>query len=355
MKILHVAETAKGGVGSFLDELIPLQCIQLGSENILAIVPAEHRSQLSSVSDKNLSVFPRSSRSLRAIYELRRQIVVTIREFRPDILHLQSTFAGVIGRTGWSRIAQCPIIYNPHGWAFEMWPSGPKRMAAAAVERLLARRCDRIVAVSEAERGQAIAVGLPSEKLTVVRNGIATAQPQVDRARWMDDRTKVLFLGRLDRQKGYDTLVGIAARNTERIAVRVVGAAVASMPTAARSPANVDHLGWLDRGEITRHLKACDVVAMPSRWEAFGLVAIEAMRASKPVIAFAVGGLPEVIEDRVTGHLIPAGDAAEFERMLLSKSPSEWRAFGPASQRRFQDRFTSQRMADELLKIYASI
>ncbi len=352
MRVLHVAETAKGGVGTYLDELMPLQIEKLGGSNVMAIIPSEHRAQLPSVGDDHLRLFRRSSRSLAAFIDLRRQFKMVLRDFRPDIVHLHSTFAGVIGRSAIVSKWQARLIYTPHGWPFEMWPSGIARRGAALAERILSRRCEKIVAVSEAERGQGLAAGIAGDKIRVVLSGISAEPPRTATAEWDDERLKVLFVGRLDRQKGIDTLMGIVARHAGRIAMRIIGDSVVSNTTENLSAPNVEHLGWLGRSEVSAQMQACDVLAMPSRWEALGLTALEAARVGKPTLAFAVGGLPEAIETGITGRLVPANDAAAFEQALLSETRERWRQMGMAARDRFERLFTSARMADELSKVY---
>ena len=352
MRVLHVAETAKGGVGTYLDELIPLQIEKLGAPNVTAIVPGEHRTQLPSVGDDNLLLFGRPRRSLTALLDLRRQLKTALQDYRPDIVHLHSSFAGAIGRVviGTGR---AKVIYTPHGWPFEMWPSGLKRRAAAQAERMLAARCDRIVAVSDAERRQGIAVGLEGQKIAVVLNGISIEPPRCPSASWDDERLKVLFVGRLDRQKGIDTIISIASRHDDSLVLRIIGASVVSNSKQRIAASNVENLGWLDRSDVHAQMQVCDVVAMPSRWEGLSITALEAMRAGKAIVAFAVGGMPEAIEDGITGRLAPAGKSAAFERALLSGTSEGWRQMGVAARHRFERLFTSERMADQLLQIYS--
>jgi glycosyltransferase involved in cell wall biosynthesis len=352
MKILHVAETAKGGVGSYLDELIPLQALHFGQSRVRAIIPTQHRAQLPSLSNDQLFMFDRPDRSVRTLRQLRSCVMNALAEFNPDILHLHSSFAGLIGRLPLRRHSTHKIFYNPHGWGFEMWATGPKRYVVASVERLLAGRCNRIIAVSEAERIQAIHAGLPAERMAVVVSGISDRR-RGGAAEWVDTRLKVLFVGRLDRQKGIDTLARIARRHETEIAVRVIGGSVVGHSRADLSSSNIEYLGWLPRSEIDAHMRACDLVAMPSRWEALGISAIEAMRSSKPVLAFAVGGLPEVVEDTVTGRLVEAGNVSLFEQALLSGTLDDWALMGHAARQRFEQRFMSDRMAGELLSVYA--
>ncbi len=353
MRILHLAETCKGGVGTYLDELIPLQAEKLGAGNVFAIIPNEHRAQLPSVGDDHLLPFQRPARSLTAFLDLRRQYKSALREFRPTVVHLHSTFAGVIGRFGIDRRPSPRVFYTPHGWSFEMWPSGNRRRAAALAERLMARRCDTIVAVSEAERRQGLAVGIPAEKIRVVLNGISAQSCDPGAANWDDQRLKVLFVGRLDRQKGVDTICAIASRHMDELALRIIGTSVVSKSDSAFASSNVEHLGWLKRGDVEAQIRACDVVAMPSRWEGLSITALEAMRAGKPIVAFAVGGLPEAIQDGSTGRLLPPENAAAFEVALLSGSRERWRQMGLAARHRFERLFTSARMADQLFRLYA--
>ncbi|WP_369781564.1 glycosyltransferase [Pseudomonas sp. WC2401] len=69
-------------------------------------------------------------------------------------------------------------------------------------------------------------------------------------------------------------------------------------------PSNARHIGWLTAEDLQSLYLTADILIVPSRWEGFGLVAVEAMRAGLPVIASNVGGLAEVVEDNATGILI---------------------------------------------------
>ena len=105
--------------------------------------------------------------------------------------------------------------------------------------------------------------------------------------------------------------------------LHVIGACVNEDRT--EEPAsNVNILGWLPRHAIDRYYAAADAVVMPSRWEGFGLVAIEAMRNGTAVIVSNRGALPELVEDGKTGHVfdLDEGDLGNLERLLrgLDKS-----------------------------------
>jgi glycosyltransferase involved in cell wall biosynthesis len=111
-------------------------------------------------------------------------------------------------------------------------------------------------------------------------------------------------------------------------------------------------LGWCNDKQIREQLAWADCVVIPSRWEGFGLVALEAMRAGRAVIASNVGGLPEVIDPGVTGWLVPPDDPSALRATLLSLGDEQLAAAGAAGRRHFVQRFTIERTADALLAVY---
>ena len=94
---------------------------------------------------------------------------------------------------------------------------------------------------------------------------------------------------------------------------------------------------------------------LASRWEGFGLVALEAMRAGKPVVASRVGGLPELVEDGVTGRLAPAVSATLLAQALLQDDPDTLVRMGAAGRLRYATAFTAARMNADLLALYADL
>jgi glycosyltransferase involved in cell wall biosynthesis len=101
-------------------------------------------------------------------------------------------------------------------------------------------------------------------------------------------------------------------------------------------------------------MMAMDVFAMPSLWEGFGLVFLEAMAAGKPVVSTAVSAIPEVVQDGVTGLLVPPREAESLARAILAllTDPARARCMGEAGRVRLQERFTEERMIDEIEHLY---
>jgi glycosyltransferase involved in cell wall biosynthesis len=202
-----------------------------------------------------------------------------------------------------------------------------------------------------------VAAGIGRERLALVHNGISTQrQPSDGRpVVWDSQRTKVLFIGRLDRQKGCDLLIEAARQLGELVDVRMIGSPVVGKHDNLQLPPNVSLLGWMGRAQIEAHLEEADLVVIPSRWEAFGLVAIEAMRAAKPLVAFRVGALPEIVEDGVTGLLCEPASVAGLATALQQASKLNLPAMGRRGHERFMRLYDVQRTHQTLRQLYLGL
>ena len=356
MKVLHVAESIKGGVGTYLNQIVPLQVRDLGPEAVRVLVPEQHAVQIPAIPSGIVRTFDRPARSPGSLFGLARAVRRAVREFRPDVIHAQSTFAGAVVRTLMALQPRRPrIVYCPHGWVFDVGSSAGKQKVAALAERAMAPLCDTIVAISDYEARQALRFGIPGHLLRVVSNGISAEVAGQAPFPWHDARLKILFVGRLDRQKGFDILLEAIEGLDDDVAVRVVGEAIQRGAGRAVTPPNVEMLGWRSEAEIDALMRASDLVVMPSRWEGFGLVAAEAMRAGVPVLAAAVGGLPEIVVDGVTGALFPREDAGRLRELLLDSTPAARARQGAAGRERFLRSFTCERTHDGLMAIYRDL
>ncbi|MFT4115747.1 glycosyltransferase [Bradyrhizobium sp.] len=357
IKVLHVAETIRGGIASYLNELHPKQEASFGADNVHYVVPSDHRGDLA-VDDTQMTTFERSGRSVSGLFQMLRASLQAIDTFRPNVVHLHSSFAGLVLRPALAARPQAPsVIYCPHGWAFSRETGRLSHKVAKAAENLLARTTDRIICISGDEYNEAVRAGIPADRLTLVHNGISKTrpEPQPVAAMWPSKKAKVLFIGRLDRQKGYDLLIEAARRLEDVLDVRIVGASVVNKFEGPAIPSNVTLLGWLDRREIEAHLEAADLVVIPSRWEAFGLVALEAMRAAKPILAFRTGALPEIVVDGVTGALcepVAAGPLAEGFRRILE---FDLKVLGHRGYDRFKQFYDVQKTHHQLQQVYADV
>ena len=357
IKLLHIAETIRGGIASYLNDLHPQQQASFGAENIHYVVPSDHRGDLA-IDDAQMTTFERSGRSVSGLFHMLRASLQAIDSFRPDVVHLHSSFAGLVLRPALAARPQAPsVIYCPHGWAFSRETGRLSHQVSKAAERLLAPTTDRIICISADEFNEAVRAGISTDRLTLVPNGISMTRPEPPpvAAIWPSKKTKVLFIGRLDRQKGYDLLIEAARLLEDVLDVRIVGASVVNKFDGPPVPANVTLLGWLDRRDIETHLEAADLVVIPSRWEAFGLVALEAMRAAKPILAFRIGALPEIVVDGVTGVLCAPVTAAELVQGFRRALDLDLKVLGHRGYERFKQYYDVQKTHRQLRQVYMEV
>lgn len=352
MRILHVAESVKGGCGTYLNQIVRVQRADPAIGEVHAVLPEAHLVQVPDIVPAQRTLFAGQGRSPGSLAALWRATAQQVEALAPDCIHLHSTFAGAVGRIGLALGRnRPPVVYCAHGWAFDMAGPRIRRSVMGLAERVLAHGCEGVIAISEHERRQGIAAGIAPERIVTVLNGLADAPapppPQPGGPR------RVLFIGRLDRQKGFDILLRATEGLGHRLALRALGAAVVGDQAlgAAERP-DVALLGWCDEARIRQELAWADLVVIPSRWEGFGLVALEAMRAGRAVLATRVGGLPEVIEDGRTGWLVPPEDPAALRAALLSLGDDELVRAGAAGRQRFVRHFQIERTAAALSAVY---
>ena len=114
-------------------------------------------------------------------------------------------------------------------------------------------------------------------------------------------------------------------------------------------------LGWIGDDVLHSLYRIADLTVVPSIYEPFGLVALEAMRMGKPVIASSVGGLKEVVVNGSTGILVPPGDVSELRAAILRPSATELADMGARGRERFDRNYRIERVNEELHDLYAGV
>lgn len=356
LRVLHVAETIRGGIATYLNELHPYHSGIYGSGQIRYVVPEDHRDDLRGIDESNIVGFARTGRDLASLWSMTKATCAAVREMRPDIVHLHSTFAGMVLRPILKALfPRTHLIYCPHGWAFLREASALSHGVTKIVERLLAPLSSRIICISTCELEAGLRAGIAADKLTLVHNGISRERPARVASTWDDRRTKVLFVGRLDRQKGYDLLLEAARLLEDKIHVRMIGSTVVEKSRPLDLPSNVEIRGWQSHSTIEAQLDEADLAVIPSRWEGFGFVALEAMRARKAVVAFSIGALPEIVEDGVTGILCWPVTAQTLADALMRATQAPIADMGAAGHARFLQNFLIEGMQGKLLEVYSEV
>ena len=216
-------------------------------------------------------------------------------------------------------------VYCAHGWAFTQQVSLPVKKLYTSVERFLARRTDALVSISFSELDAAVKAKVVAPLHRVIYHGIPRRKEPSPVPVSVDaSRTNFVFIGRFDRQKGLDLLLdAFADSRLSHVDLWVIGGATLGHRYVIPDQPNIKLIGWVANAHIDDYIRCFDAVIVPSRWEGFGLIALEAMRNGKPVLASRTGGLAELLIDRVNGRLFNPGDVEDLIRVLLEMSQSK--------------------------------
>ena len=240
------------------------------------------------------------------------------------------------------------------------------RLWSRYVVRTSVRSADRIVALSRLERDWLAGLGAPRERIHVIPPGIDVGEFAALPARLKPaEEPVILFVGRLSaQQKGLGTLVRAFAKVPRgfRSRLRLVGAdwgGLDSTLALARSlgvSERVEALGAVSRERLVEEYASAELLVLPSRFDSFPVVVLEAMAAGLPVVATRVGGVPEAVEEGKSGLLVPPEDPAalaEGIRTVLADPELRVR-FGAAGRERAA-RFDWSVVAAEYVQLFREV
>jgi glycosyltransferase involved in cell wall biosynthesis len=291
-------------------------------------------------------------------------LVALIKEQRYDVIHAHLFPASLVAGLSSLAVRNTPWVFTEH--------SAWNRRRAAPLLRILDAfvysRFQRVVAVSN-QVANALTEWQPGikHKLHVIPNGVPIPDISESKAQIRDklglplDVPLILFVGRLSHIKGVDILLRSLSRLNGR-EYRAMLAGTGAQRDELEQLAiqlgvrdKVDFLGLRD--DVWRLMLAADCLVLPSRWEGLPMVILEAMARAKPVIASAVGGIPEVIKDGVTGWLVPPEDPlalAETVNRVLS-SPEMACSVGCAARELITTKFSIDVTAHRTLELYEKL
>ena len=354
LKVLHIGEYVQGGVATYIKTLLSDDDKEIENHLLLAWEKSEHEWNLPT---EQVHYYHNYRRSIGSVLKAMMKIRQSIKNIKPDVIYCHSTWAGVLARFPMLLIGKnSRVIYNAHGWAFLRDTAEWKRKIFAGVERLLTNVTDKIINVSKYEYNTAVKYGIDKEKMCVIYSGIsANKKPITKKITMPSDRINLLFVGRFDPQKGIDWLLRVFPKCPRKdIHLYVIGDNVVSngMGIEKKNTEKVTFLGWVNHDELPAYYEACDAVIMPSRWEAFGLVAIEAMKYGKPVIASNRGALPEIVIHNRYGLIFDMKDEFSLNKILMQIDKDKLVDYGKSSMQFFLIQYQDLSFIDESKKMY---
>jgi glycosyltransferase involved in cell wall biosynthesis len=308
------------------------------------------------------------------------KLLLLMFRFRPHVIHTHTAKAGSLGRTAgevfrWlSWRHRCHMVHTFHGHVFEGYFSPAKSRAAVFAERRLAALSDCILTLSEGLRTDLVERFqiAPRAKVRIVPLGL-DLEPFLDSSGGAlirrelgiaQDACVVTCVGRLVPVKNHSILLRVAALMAQRGANSVVllivggGDLLGSLRREVEGlgiAASVRFLGW--RRDLPALYAASDVVVLTSLNEGTPVSLIEAMAAGLPVVATAVGGVPDVVEDGLTGTLVPSGSvealAHAIEALVANRDLRA--SFGRAGRERAFQRYTREGLITQIAALYEEL
>lgn len=294
------------------------------------------------------------------------RLAEVITRLRPDVVHAVMFKA----------IQLCRLAKPKVPFAFKLVSSPrvhyrTRSLWTLLLDRALKNRDDLLIAECDASRDYLVGrLGYAPAKVRTIRNGVDLAGWPVSKVDRQKRRMELRLgsgdilvgaVGRLDKQKGFSTLIDAMSR-LKKTGLRCV--ILGEGPERARLEAQIrrhelETRVWLygERPDIAAWLSAFDIACLPSLWEGLPNSLLEAMALGLPVVASGVDGVPEVVENGKTGLLVPPAAPAALAKALqeLADRPERRAALGAAAHAAVMEKFTVRRMMDEYQDAYASV
>ena len=361
LTVLHVSQPTIGGVPQFVCDLAADQAARDWRVVVAAPFFGPFAEAIVAAGGEHVHWTAERAPGPAVVPEARKLARIVAR-LDPDIVHLHSSKAGMVGRLAVR--GRRPTVFQPHAWSFEATEGAVARIALGW-ERFAARWTHTLLCVSRAECERGEIAGVHSDA-RVVLNGVdlerfpAAGDEERTAARrrlGLDGDRLVVCVGRLITQKGQDVLIDAwsaigAAAPGARLALVGDGPARAELEDRARN--GVLFAG--ERDDVPDWLAAADVVVFPSRWEGMSLALLEAMARARSVVATDVDGAREALGDDA-GAIVPVEDAAALAAAVVERIGDPERAAreGAAGRRRVEERHDVRNATEAVASVYGEL
>jgi glycosyltransferase involved in cell wall biosynthesis len=302
--------------------------------------------------------------ALRALHSL-------IKSFSPAIVHTHMAKAGTIARAAAITSTNRPLLVHTfHGHVLEGYFKRPLRDAFLATERFLGSRTDALVAVSDEIRDQLLDLGIGHrDKWRVIPLGFDLSEflgsspgsgPLKRELNLPEGAALVGIVGRLVPIKDHETALRAIAELPEHVHLAIVGdgedrAKIETLVDSLGLRAQVHLLGW--RMDVQAVMSSLDVALLSSRNEGSPVALIEALANGVPVVSTDVGGVRSVVQEGVSGYLVPPGASTAMAEAIwrLLTDPSGSREMGAAGRAYVTSRFDQTRLVNDIRSLYAHL
>lgn len=297
-----------------------------------------------------------------------------VRKVRPDVVHTHTAKAGAVGRLGALLSGRRPVVVHTfHGHVLRGYFGAGGTLLFRAIETILARVSDRLIAVSPEVRDELVRLRVaPESRFSVIRLGIELDE----RVRFDGDPADVRrrlgipagkfvvgWFGRMTAVKRTDDLLTMLAGTRER-GIDAMLVLIGDGDDRRRLEQRAHDLGiaksclFLGYQEsVAEWFAICDAVILTSANEGTPVTLIEALAAGRPVVATRVGGVPDVVDDGETGFLVrPADTHAMAERLeILARDPELRARMGELGRERVLRRYSVARLLDDVDALYREL
>ena len=336
-----------------------------GHENVIGVFRNQHRPNTQVADRAQALALPTVIIPCRRRVD--REAVAEIREYVKnndiDLIHTHGYKSNIYGILA-ARAARIPIIATCHNWPASTLPL----RLYSILDRVLLRKANHIVAVSENVRERLRRFAISPRKITVIQNGVdtrrfASGQPVLRHELNLGGRTIIGVVGRLSSEKGHKFLLRAAPRLIEEfstIALVFIGSGPEqpALESLARELNLQDHVFFAGfRQDMPDVYASLDIFALPSLEEALPLTVLEAMAAGLPILASNVGDIGKIIVSGVSGLLVEPGSADELYGALaqLLRDSALRDALRANARATVNSSSSVQRMAAQYLELYESV
>lgn len=274
---------------------------------------------------------------------------------KPDIIHLHSSKAGIIGRTASLGKAQ-KVVFTAHGWSFTEGVGRGKQILYRSIERFFSRFADKIICVSKYDKLLAINnLKLSNDKVVAIYNGVEIdpiSEESFDR-----QNVNIVMVARFDKQKNQKELIKAFAASTRKdITLTFVGSGPTEhecqvLVNSLKLTGNVKFLGY--QTNVKQILEDASIFALITNYEGLPISILEAMERGLPILATNVGGINEEVVDGYNGHLV-SNNANEINN-AISDIVDHGLEFGKASRELVKKNFTLDRCVESVNEVYEEL